>query len=83
MEYRLIKCERLFDNAVLKIVLNAPKANVLEAAMLGEILQELAAIEKPDGVVDLRGGGSNRPSARDDEVPPAPRNAGAPGPPGG
>jgi cyclohexa-1,5-dienecarbonyl-CoA hydratase len=45
MEYKLIKCERLFDNAVLKIVLNAPKANVLEAAMLSEILQELKALE--------------------------------------
>jgi len=46
MEYRLIKCERHFDNAVLKIILNAPKANVLEAAMLAEILQELDAVEK-------------------------------------
>jgi cyclohexa-1,5-dienecarbonyl-CoA hydratase len=45
MEYKLIKCERHSDNAVLKIVLNAPKANVLEAAMLSEILLELKALE--------------------------------------
>lgn len=37
MEYRLIKCEQLFDAAVCKIVLNSPKANILEAAMLREI----------------------------------------------
>lgn len=45
MEYKLIKCERHFDNAVLRIILSAPKANVLEAAMLREILQELKALE--------------------------------------
>ncbi|AFM24192.1 enoyl-CoA hydratase-related protein [Desulfomonile tiedjei] len=37
MDYKLIKCEKLFDGAVFKVVLNAPKANILEAAMLGEI----------------------------------------------
>jgi cyclohexa-1,5-dienecarbonyl-CoA hydratase len=37
MEYRLIKQEKHFDGAVCKIVLNSPKANILEAAMLGEI----------------------------------------------
>jgi cyclohexa-1,5-dienecarbonyl-CoA hydratase len=37
MDYRLIKVEKFFDGAVSKIVLNAPKANVLEAAMLEEI----------------------------------------------
>jgi cyclohexa-1,5-dienecarbonyl-CoA hydratase len=45
MEYRLIKCEQLFDEAISKIILNSPKANVLEAAMLTEIsaaLDELA-----------------------------------------
>jgi len=39
MEYRLIKVEKYFDESVIKIVLNSPKANVLEAAMLGEILE--------------------------------------------
>jgi len=37
MEYKLIQCEKHFDGAVLKIILNAPKANVMEAAMLREI----------------------------------------------
>ncbi len=37
MDYKLIKDEKLFDGAVRKIVLNAPKANVMEAAMLDEI----------------------------------------------
>ncbi len=41
MDYKLIRCEPLFDNAVIKIVLNAPKGNVLEAAMLREILHAL------------------------------------------
>jgi cyclohexa-1,5-dienecarbonyl-CoA hydratase len=41
MEYRLITCEKLYDGAVVRIVLNSPKANVLEAAMLREILQAL------------------------------------------
>jgi cyclohexa-1,5-dienecarbonyl-CoA hydratase len=44
MEYRLIKCERLFDGAVFKIVLNSPKANILEAAMLAEISAALDAL---------------------------------------
>jgi len=44
MEYKLIQCERHFDSAVLKIVLNAPKANVLEAAMLDEILSVLDSL---------------------------------------
>ena len=37
MEYRLITCESFWEGAVQKIVLNNPKANVLEAAMLSEI----------------------------------------------
>jgi cyclohexa-1,5-dienecarbonyl-CoA hydratase len=41
MEHKLIGVERHFEGAVLKIVLNAPKANVLEAAMLNEILAAL------------------------------------------
>lgn len=44
MDYKLILCEKHHDGAVLKIVLNAPKANVLEAAMLEEILHALDAI---------------------------------------
>ena len=46
MDYRLIKCEKEFNDSVWRIVLNAPKANVLEAAMLREIslaLEDLAA----------------------------------------
>ncbi len=46
MEYRLIKCERHFDNAVFKIVLNAPKANVLEAAMLKRSCTSWTQLEK-------------------------------------
>jgi len=38
MEFRLIKVEKYFDESVIKVLLNSPKANVLEAAMLGEIL---------------------------------------------
>jgi cyclohexa-1,5-dienecarbonyl-CoA hydratase len=37
MQYRLIQCEELFEGAVFKIILNSPKANIMEAAMLGEI----------------------------------------------
>jgi cyclohexa-1,5-dienecarbonyl-CoA hydratase len=37
MEYKFIQCEKHFDGAVLKIILNSPKANILEAAMLREI----------------------------------------------
>jgi cyclohexa-1,5-dienecarbonyl-CoA hydratase len=46
MEFKLIKHEKPFEGAVHRIVLNAPKANVLEAAMLDEIsaaLDEIAA----------------------------------------
>jgi cyclohexa-1,5-dienecarbonyl-CoA hydratase len=41
MEYRLIRCEKEYDRSVWRIVLNSPKANVLEAAMLNEILDAL------------------------------------------
>ncbi len=37
MEYKLIRSETYQEGAVQKIILNSPKANVLEAAMLGEI----------------------------------------------
>jgi cyclohexa-1,5-dienecarbonyl-CoA hydratase len=38
MEHRLIRVEKHHDGSVIKIVLNSPKANILEAAMLSEIL---------------------------------------------
>lgn len=41
MEYRLIRCETEYDGSVWRIVLNSPKANILEAAMLREILHAL------------------------------------------
>lgn len=44
MDYRMIKCEKHFDGAVLKITLNSPKANILEAAMLGDIACALAGL---------------------------------------
>ncbi len=37
MAHNLVRIEKSFDGAVCKIVLNAPKANILEAAMLAEI----------------------------------------------
>src|SRR4030042_4822442 len=40
----LISVEKHFDGAVTKIILNSPKANILEAAMLGEILCALAGM---------------------------------------
>jgi cyclohexa-1,5-dienecarbonyl-CoA hydratase len=50
MNYKLIKCERYFDNAVLKATLNAPKANVMEAAMLAEILDALSNARTDKGL---------------------------------
>ena len=50
MEYRLIKCESHFNKEVFKIVLNAPKANVLEAAMLKEISSALTGLEKENSL---------------------------------
>ncbi len=44
MDYRLIQCEELFDASVIKIVLNSPKANIMEAAMLEEISHALAGV---------------------------------------
>lgn len=41
MEYKLIRCEEHCEGSVLKVVLNSPKANILEAAMLGEIFSVL------------------------------------------
>lgn len=50
MEYRLIKCESHFDKAVFKIVFNAPKANVLEAAMLKEISSALDSLKNNNDI---------------------------------
>ncbi len=50
MEYKLIQCERHFDGAVLKIILNAPKANVLEAAMIAEIRDVFDSLSKDVGL---------------------------------
>ncbi len=41
MDFQLIKLDSLFDGTVKKITLNAPKGNVLEAAMLKEIVAAL------------------------------------------
>ncbi|HMK36898.1 MAG TPA: enoyl-CoA hydratase-related protein, partial [Desulfomonilaceae bacterium] len=49
MDYRLIKCEKLHGGAVFKIVLAAPKANILEAAMLKEISAALDDLEREKG----------------------------------
>ena len=67
MEYRLIKCESHFNKEVFKIVLNAPKANVLEAAMLKEISSALTGLEKEqrfETCWSLRAKASIFPSAR-------------------
>jgi cyclohexa-1,5-dienecarbonyl-CoA hydratase len=45
MQYRLIQCEEHFEGAVFKIILNSPKANIMEAAMLGEISAALDGLE--------------------------------------
>lgn len=45
MEYRLITCEEHSEGAVFKIILNSPKANIMEAAMLGEISAALDGLE--------------------------------------
>ncbi len=50
MDYSLIKLEEHFDGSVLKVILNAPKANVLEARMLDEISDMLTAISSSKGV---------------------------------
>jgi len=51
MEHHLIKVEEHFDGAVCKIVLHSPKANILEAVMLGEIS---AALEDLSRKKDLK-----------------------------
>ncbi|MDQ7783857.1 MAG: enoyl-CoA hydratase-related protein [Desulfomonilaceae bacterium] len=49
-EYRLIRCEKAYAGDVARIILNAPKANVLEAAMLGEISCALEGLAKDKDV---------------------------------
>lgn len=50
MEYKLILCEKHSNGAVVRIVLNAPKANVLEAAMLAEISDVLDGLASDKSV---------------------------------
>jgi len=61
MDYRLIKCEKHFEGSVLKIILNSLKANILEAAMLGEIYQVLEglAAEKDVKLIVFEGAGKH------------------------
>lgn len=60
MEYKLIQCEKLYDGAVVKILLNAPKANILEAAMLREILDALDELGRNKDVKALVFEGSGK-----------------------
>jgi cyclohexa-1,5-dienecarbonyl-CoA hydratase len=61
MDYKLIKLEPCCDGAVLKIILNSPKANILEAAMLREIGQVLEgpAAEKDVKLLVFEGAGKH------------------------
>jgi cyclohexa-1,5-dienecarbonyl-CoA hydratase len=61
MDYKLINVERHCDGAVLKIVLNSPKANILEAAMLREISGALHGLwhEKDVKLVVFEGHGKH------------------------
>jgi len=61
MEYKLIQCEKHYDDTVFKIILNAPKANVLEAAMLEEILSVLESLrtEKRVKLIVFEGAGKH------------------------
>lgn len=61
MEYKLIQCEKHYDDTVFKIILNAPKANVLEAAMLEEILSVLESLraEKHVKLIVFEGAGKH------------------------
>jgi cyclohexa-1,5-dienecarbonyl-CoA hydratase len=51
MDYRLIKCETYFEGSALKITLDSPKANIIEANMLHEISHVL---EGPAAEKDLK-----------------------------
>jgi cyclohexa-1,5-dienecarbonyl-CoA hydratase len=61
MQYRLIQCEERFEGAVFKIILNSPKANILEAAMLAEISAALDGLGSGKHVklVVFEGGGKH------------------------
>jgi cyclohexa-1,5-dienecarbonyl-CoA hydratase len=61
MNYQLIKCEKHFESSVIKVVLNSPKANVLEAGMLAEILHAIQAAgsEKQVKVIVFEGEGKH------------------------
>lgn len=50
MNYSLIAVEDHFEGSVLKILLNSPKANVLEAKMLDEISDVLSGLSNKKGV---------------------------------
>jgi cyclohexa-1,5-dienecarbonyl-CoA hydratase len=56
-----ILTEYLFDNQVLRITLNAPKANVLDSAMMGEISGALCDLQsQPDiKLIQFRGAGDH------------------------
>jgi cyclohexa-1,5-dienecarbonyl-CoA hydratase len=61
MEPQLINVEKHFDGAVTKIVLNSPKANILEAAMLGEVSCALADLSDDNNlkVIVFEGAGKH------------------------
>jgi cyclohexa-1,5-dienecarbonyl-CoA hydratase len=59
MDYKLIRIEEHFDGALEKIVLNSPKANILEAAMLGEIAGALEGISNNAKLLVFEGEGKH------------------------
>lgn len=61
MEHALINVERQYDGSVCKIVLNSPKANILEAAMLREISEALHGLwhEKDVKLIVFEGHGKH------------------------
>jgi len=44
-DYEKIRCEPALDGQLLRVVLNAPKGNVLDGAMMGEINQLLGSLQ--------------------------------------
>lgn len=61
MNYNLIATEEHFDGSVFKILLNSPKANVLEAKMLDEISDALAGLanKKETKLIVFEGAGKH------------------------
>ena len=53
--------EKMFDNQVWKIILNDPKANIIDSIMLGEIMSVMkdASNEKHCKLIILQGGGNH------------------------